>query len=153
MLPVRVYNYVAAVLLVVTLAGGEAGVAFVAGTDRDTGPATTIAREGDRAINRGRVARLKSVSASFIRGATGKFKQRSNVCISRGTSRCADCFDGMIRRAEDCRKKAMECHHRAFACPDPAIRLVYLDLVYQWREIANELEALGSANQMHPNED
>jgi len=59
----------------------------------------------------------------------------------------------MIRRAEDCRKKAMKCHHRAFACPDPAIRLVYLDLVYQWREIANELEALGSANQMHPNDD
>jgi hypothetical protein len=48
----------------------------------------------------------------------------------------------MTRRAEDCRKKAMECHHRAFACPDSTLRLIYLDLVYQWRQIAEELEAI-----------
>jgi hypothetical protein len=59
----------------------------------------------------------------------------------------------MIRRAEDCRKKAMECHHRAFACSDTAMRLVYLDLVRQWRAIADEFEELGRTNQMHPNDD
>ena len=48
----------------------------------------------------------------------------------------------MTCRAEDCRKKAMECHHRAFACPDFTLRLIYLDLVYQWRQIAEELEAI-----------
>jgi len=51
----------------------------------------------------------------------------------------------MIRRVEDCRKKAMECHHRAFACQDHAIRVMYLDLVYQWRQIADEFEALERA--------
>ena len=48
----------------------------------------------------------------------------------------------MSRRAEDCRKKAMECHHRAFACPDAALRVIYLDLVYQWRQIAEEFEVI-----------
>jgi len=47
----------------------------------------------------------------------------------------------MSRRAEDCRKKAVECQHRAFACPDAALRVIYFDLVYQWRQIAEELEA------------
>ena len=55
-------------------------------------------------------------------------------------------IDGMVRRAEDCRKKAMECHQRALACPDPEIRLMYLDLVQQWRSIADEFEALERAN-------
>jgi hypothetical protein len=36
----------------------------------------------------------------------------------------------------------MECHHRAFACPNPTLRVVYLDLVYQWRPVAEELEAI-----------
>jgi hypothetical protein len=35
----------------------------------------------------------------------------------------------------------MECQHRAFACPDAAIRVIYFDLVFQWRQIADELEA------------
>jgi hypothetical protein len=48
----------------------------------------------------------------------------------------------MSRRAEDCLKKAMECHHRAFGCPDAALRLIYLDLVCQWRQIAEEFEAI-----------
>jgi hypothetical protein len=48
----------------------------------------------------------------------------------------------MPPRANDCRKKAMECQHRAFACPDAAIRVMYFDLVYQWRQIADELEAI-----------
>jgi hypothetical protein len=48
----------------------------------------------------------------------------------------------MSRRVEDCRKKAMKCHHRAFACADPALRVIYLDLVYQWRQIAEEIEAI-----------
>jgi hypothetical protein len=51
----------------------------------------------------------------------------------------------MIRRVEDCRRKAMECHHRAFACQDHAIRVMYLDLVYQWRQIADEFEVLERA--------
>jgi hypothetical protein len=48
----------------------------------------------------------------------------------------------MSRRANDCRKKAMECQHRGFACPDAALRVIYFDLVYQWRQIADELEAI-----------
>jgi hypothetical protein len=48
----------------------------------------------------------------------------------------------MSRRAEDCRKKAMECQHRAFACPDLALRVTYFDLVNQWRQIAQELEEI-----------
>ena len=28
------------------------------------------------------------------------------------------------------------------ACPDGAIRVIYFDLVYQWRQIAEELEAI-----------
>jgi hypothetical protein len=36
----------------------------------------------------------------------------------------------------------MECHHRAFACADPALRVIYLDLVYQWRQIAEEFETI-----------
>ena len=51
----------------------------------------------------------------------------------------------MIRRVEDCRKKAIECHYRAFACQDHAIRVMYLDLVYQWRQIADEFEVLERA--------
>ena len=51
----------------------------------------------------------------------------------------------IIRRVEDCRKKAMECHHRAFTCQDHAIRVLYLDLVYQWRQIADEFEVLERA--------
>ena len=56
----------------------------------------------------------------------------------------------MIRRVEDCRKKAMECHHRAFACQDHAIRVLYLDLVYQWRQIADEFEVLERAKLKGP---
>jgi hypothetical protein len=41
--------------------------------------------------------------------------------------------------------KAMEIHHRAFACQDHAIRVMYLDLVYQWRRIAEEFEELERA--------
>jgi hypothetical protein len=48
----------------------------------------------------------------------------------------------MSRRAEDCRKKAMECQHRAFACPDLTLRVTYFDLVNQWRQIAQELEEI-----------
>ena len=33
------------------------------------------------------------------------------------------------------------------------MRLVYLDLVRQWRAIADEFEELGQTNQMHPNDD
>jgi hypothetical protein len=51
----------------------------------------------------------------------------------------------MIRRVEDCRKKQLECHRRAFACRDHAIRVMYLDLVYQWRQIADEFEQLERA--------
>jgi hypothetical protein len=36
----------------------------------------------------------------------------------------------------------MECQLRGLACPDAAIRVVYFDLVYQWRQIAEELEAI-----------
>jgi hypothetical protein len=36
----------------------------------------------------------------------------------------------------------MECHDQAFACPDPALRVIYFDLVYQWRQVAEELEAI-----------
>jgi hypothetical protein len=36
----------------------------------------------------------------------------------------------------------MECQHRACACPDAALRVIYFDLVYQWRQIADELEAI-----------
>jgi hypothetical protein len=36
----------------------------------------------------------------------------------------------------------MECQHRGLACPDAAIRVIYFDLVYQWRQIADELEAI-----------
>jgi hypothetical protein len=48
----------------------------------------------------------------------------------------------MSRRAEDCRKKAMECQHRAFACPDLTLRVIYFDLVNQWRQIAQEFEEI-----------
>jgi hypothetical protein len=48
----------------------------------------------------------------------------------------------MTRRAEDCRKKAMECQHRAFACPDATLRVIYFVLVYQWRQIAEEMETI-----------
>ena len=51
----------------------------------------------------------------------------------------------MIRRVEDCRKKEMECQRRAFTCQDHAIRVMYLDLVRQWRQIADEFEQLESA--------
>jgi hypothetical protein len=51
----------------------------------------------------------------------------------------------MIRRVEDCRKKEMECQRRAFTCQDHAIRVMYLDLVCQWRQIADEFEQLESA--------
>jgi hypothetical protein len=40
----------------------------------------------------------------------------------------------------------MECHHRAFACRDPALRVIYLDLVYQWRQIAEEYEAIDKSD-------
>ena len=36
----------------------------------------------------------------------------------------------------------MECHHRAFACRDRTLRVIYLDLVYQWRQVAEEFEAI-----------
>lgn len=36
----------------------------------------------------------------------------------------------------------MECQHRACACPDATLRVIYFDLVYQWRQIADELEAI-----------
>jgi hypothetical protein len=62
--------------------------------------------------------------------------------VQKGTAPSACCWHGMSRRAEDCRKKAMECHHRAFACPDPTLRVIYFNLVYQWRQIAEEFEAI-----------
>jgi hypothetical protein len=48
----------------------------------------------------------------------------------------------MSRRAEDCRKKAMECQDRAFACADLRVRVIYFDLVGQWRQIAQEFEEI-----------
>jgi hypothetical protein len=53
----------------------------------------------------------------------------------------------MSRHTEDCRKKAMECQHRAFACPDSALRVIYFDLVNQWRQIAQELEEIERQHQ------
>jgi hypothetical protein len=78
----------------------------------------------------------------FLRYARQKFKHRSKVVNPAGTAPTDLCWQGMSRRAEDCRKKAMECHHRAFACQDPTHRVIYLDLVYQWRQIAEEFEAI-----------
>jgi hypothetical protein len=41
----------------------------------------------------------------------------------------------------------MECQHRAFACSDPALRVIYFDLVNQWRQIAQELEKIERRHQ------
>jgi len=37
---------------------------------------------------------------------------------------------------------SFQCQRRAFTCQDHAIRVMYLDLVYQWRQIADESEEL-----------
>jgi hypothetical protein len=34
----------------------------------------------------------------------------------------------------------MECQDRALTCADPILRVVYFDLVGQWRQIAREFE-------------
>jgi hypothetical protein len=59
-----------------------------------------------------------------------------------GTTWASRCWHGMSRRAEDCRKKAMECQDRAFACADLRVRVIYFDLVGQWRQIAQEFEEI-----------
>jgi hypothetical protein len=83
----------------------------------------------------------KTVPA-FRRFARRKFKYRNDASNLTGTAGDGCCWHGMSRRAEDCRKKTMECHHRAFACPDPTLRVIYLDLVRQWRQVADEFEAI-----------
>jgi hypothetical protein len=78
----------------------------------------------------------------FSRFARRKLKYRRDVNFPTVTAEDGCRWHGMSRRAEDCRKKPMECHHRAFACPDPTLRVIYLDLVRQWRQIAEEFEAI-----------
>lgn len=36
----------------------------------------------------------------------------------------------------------MECQDRAFACADLRVRVIYFDLVGQWRQIAQEFEEI-----------
>jgi len=47
----------------------------------------------------------------------------------------------------------MECQHRAFACPDSALRVIYFDLVNQWRQIAQELEEIERQRQRFASDD
>ena len=48
----------------------------------------------------------------------------------------------MRGRAEACRKKALECERRAVLATEDAARALYLDLVHQWREMAEQAEEL-----------
>lgn len=48
----------------------------------------------------------------------------------------------MRGRAEACRRKALECERRAVLATEDAARALYLDLVHQWREMAEQAEEL-----------
>jgi hypothetical protein len=59
----------------------------------------------------------------------------SAMAPSERPPRVARC-DGMSERWEACWKKVNECQRLALVTPDTAIRLMYLDLANQWRELA-----------------
>ena len=50
----------------------------------------------------------------------------------------------MSERAEACRKKVTECQRLARPASEPAIGKAYLDLVQQWREIAEQAEQIAA---------
>jgi hypothetical protein len=48
----------------------------------------------------------------------------------------------MIKRAETCRNKALECERAALVAADSKIHAACLDMARQWREIAERAEVL-----------
>jgi hypothetical protein len=50
----------------------------------------------------------------------------------------------MRERQKTCWKKISECQRLALMAPDVSIRMMYLDLVTQWRELADYSETAQS---------
>ena len=48
----------------------------------------------------------------------------------------------MNEHAAACRRKALECERAAILATDVAGRLMYFDLAKQWRDMADQAEAL-----------
>ena len=48
----------------------------------------------------------------------------------------------MIKRAEACKNKALECERAALVATDRKIHAAYLHMARQWREIAEQAEVL-----------
>lgn len=48
----------------------------------------------------------------------------------------------MIHRAEACRNKALNCERAALIATDSNVQAAYRDMARQWREIAEQAEAL-----------
>ena len=48
----------------------------------------------------------------------------------------------MANRAEECRRKAEQCEYSAKVATDLSAQIAYLEMARQWREMAEQTEAI-----------